>query len=217
MKKLLIFDLDGTLLDTLGDLQNSVNFALSKKNYPLRSLEQIRLAIGNGVSKLVERSIPNGANNPDYIETLEGFKHHYSENYKAITKPYDGVIETLKTLKNNYLLAVCTNKVQDVAEELIHLFFGDIFDFIQGDMELVNKKPAPDMINRTVKSLGISKTDCLYIGDTEVDEQTAKNSQVEYVLVSYGYRTLDELKIKTPNARIVNDQKELIHFIKKQD
>lgn len=200
MKKLLIFDLDGTLLDTLGDLQNSVNFALSKKSYPLRTLEQIRKAIGNGVSKLVERSIPNGINNPDYIEVLDIFKEHYSRNYKEITRPYEGAVDVLKSLKGKYLLSVCTNKIQDVAEELINLYFNGIFDFVQGDMPEVNKKPAPDMVNRVVKNLKINKEDCLYIGDTEVDEQTAVNSNVDYVIVTYGYRTkseLKELKIKT--------------------
>lgn len=216
MKKLIIFDLDGTLINTLVDLKNSVNYALEQKGYPTVSLEHIRRSIGNGVAKLVERSIPNGSENPDYKEALAIFTEHYSKNYKVETVPYDGIIDVLEGLKREgMILAVCTNKIQAVAEELIHLYFGDRFDFIQGDMVGVERKPHPAMINRILESLNIKREDAFYIGDTEVDEQTAVNSKLDYVLVSYGYRTNEEQDKLTPNAKIVNNPQELLDFIVK--
>lgn len=216
MKKLIIFDLDGTLIDTLDDLTNSVNFALSKRGYPLKTREDVRLAIGNGVNTLIKRCLPKEIEEEKYLDVLSIFVDHYAVNYKTETKPYLGVKNTLlKLKKDGYLLAVCTNKVQDLAEELLDLYFKNIFDFIQGDMSEVSKKPSADMVNRTVLKMGISKADTIYIGDTEVDEQTAHNSEVDYLLVSYGYRTSDELRLKTPKAKVVHNQDELYEHLKR--
>lgn len=214
MKKLIIFDLDGTLINTLVDLKNSVNYSLEQKGYPTVTLEHIRRSIGNGVAKLVARCIEGAENNKDYKEVLDIFKKHYSVNYKVETKPYDGITEILIELKKQgYVLAVCTNKIQDVAEELIHLYFGDLFDFVQGDMEGVEKKPHRAMIDRILDKIQIDRKDAFYIGDTEVDEQTAVNSELDYVLVSYGYRTKEEQDRLTPNADVVNTPKELLQYI----
>ena len=218
MKKLIIFDLDGTLIDTLDDLKNSVNFALSKFGYPLRSKEQIRLAIGNGVAKLVERSIPGGLENKDYPEALRIFEENYSKFYKVETKPYPGIIDTLSKLKNDGCkLAVCTNKIDHVAVEIVHELFGNIFDEIQGDQKGYNKKPAPDLNYKIMADLKIDKKDAIYVGDTEVDEQTALNTGIDYVLVSYGFRTIEEQMIKTPNADRVKDTIELYEYLKNRD
>ena len=216
MKKVIIFDLDGTLLDTLSDLQKSVNFALSHFNYPLRSLEQVRKDIGNGVAKLVERSIPLGILNENYAKCLEIFKQNYRQHYDEDTHAYEGMNNTVKELINEgYKVTVATNKIIDVAKILLDHHYPGLFDFIQGDAENVRKKPAPDMINNIVSYYKVSKDEVLYIGDTNVDEETAINSQVDYVLVSYGYRTIDEIKKTCQCTTILNTPEDVLNHILK--
>lgn len=214
MKKLIIFDLDGTLLNTLVDLRNSVNYAVKPYNYKEQSLEEIRIHIGNGVAKLVARSIPDAENNPNYRNILSEFKKHYAIHSEDNTSIYDGVRELLFNLKQEkYLLAVCTNKVTEIARPLVEKLFPNTFDFIQGDSPEINNKPSPDMINLTLDNLGVQKDNCMYIGDTDVDEQTAINSGLKYVLVTYGYRTENELKTLCSTA-ILSDINSLFSKIK---
>ena len=214
MKKVLIFDLDGTLIDTLKDLQKAVNFALSFYDYPERSLEQVRKDIGNGVAKLMERSIPNGLLNVNYSECLEKFKQYYRRNYNVFTTPYDGVKETLLLLqKEGYIITVATNKIIDVAKELLDTHYPGIFTYIQGDAQGVKKKPDPDMIKRIISHYKVSKKDVLYIGDTNVDEETALNANVDYVLVTYGYRTKEEIKRMCTCTTLIDKPNELLNYL----
>lgn len=218
MKKLIIFDLDGTIIDTLEDLKNAVNHALKLKNYPERSLEQIRLAIGNGVGKLVARSLPDNENNLDYEYVLSEFRKYYSVHSDDFTKPYDGVYEELINLKKEcYLLAVATNKLNDIARELVEKFYPSMFDIIQGDQIGMERKPAPMMINTICQKLNINKKDAFYIGDTDVDMQTALNSEIDFVLVTYGYRTKEELKILCPHQPTIDSIKDLSKYLKNID
>lgn len=215
MKKLLIFDLDGTLIDTLVDLKNAVNHALLLKNYPERSLEQIRKAIGNGVAKLVARSIPNGVDNPDYPDTLLEFRKYYSIHSSDFTKPYPGVHEELINLKKQgYIIAVATNKLTDIARPLLEGFYPNIFDFIQGDEPGMDRKPAPMMIETLCQRFNVSKNETFYIGDSNVDMETAENSKVDFVLVTYGYRTKEELKEQCPCRPTIDSIKELDNYLK---
>ena len=210
MKKLLIFDLDGTLIDTLEDLKNAVNYALKLRNFPLRSKEQVRKDIGNGVAKLVARSIPLNEDNPEYLNTLNDFREYYGKHHSDFTVPYDGVKESLINLKSKgYLLAVATNKLTEISRVLIERFYSEIFDLVQGDEPGMDRKPAPMMIDTICRKLGINKSDAFYIGDTNVDMQTAENSEVDYVLVTYGYRTKDELAIQCPGRRTIDSLNEL--------
>ncbi|MFA7032137.1 MAG: HAD-IA family hydrolase [Bacilli bacterium] len=216
MKKAIIFDLDGTLLNTIDDLKNAVNHVLILHNWPQRTTEQIRQAIGNGVAKLVERSLPQQATKNEYLLALHEFRLYYSEHYDENTHPYQDIIQLIKKLKNDgFLLAVCTNKTQLVAEKLIHHFFNNSFDFIQGDQTDVPKKPAPNMIDRILQFLQIKRNEALYIGDTDVDRQTALNSQLDYFIVSYGYRTQKELGVLCPDSEIIDTVKKLYSCIKK--
>ena len=216
MKKVIIFDLDGTLLDTLGDLANAVNYALESFSYPHRTLEQVRKDIGNGVAKLIERSIPDGLNNPDYEECLNVFKDYYRNNYDVYTKSYNEIPGLVKTLKDKgYIVTVATNKIIDVAKILLDHHYPDLFDYIQGDDVGVKKKPDPNMIDNIVEHYKVKKEEVLYIGDTNVDEETALNSKVDYVLVTYGYRTEEEIKNSCNSKNVCHNPKELLEYINK--
>ena len=216
MKKLLIFDLDGTLIDTLEDLNNSVNYALKLHHFPEKSLEDIRKAIGNGVAKLVARNIPNNEANPEYKQTLEDFRKHYSQNSCVFTKPYDGMNDALINLKSHgYILAVATNKLSSVARPMIERFFLNLFDYIQGDEPGMDRKPAPMMVESLCERFKVDKKDAFYIGDTNVDMETAINSKVDFVLVTYGYRTKEELQVQCPGQPTIDNIYELEGYLRK--
>ena len=216
MKKVIVFDLDGTLIDTLIDLRNAVNFSMRYFNYPERSLEQVRKDIGNGVAKLVERSIPNGICNKNYQKCLEIFKNEYRKKYDVYTKPYEGMYEQLlKLQKEGYIVTVATNKIIDVAKILLDHHYPHIFDFIQGDAEGVKKKPDANMIENIINHYKVSKEEVLYIGDTNVDEETALNANVDYMLVTYGYRTIEEIKRTCQCTNLIYSTKEIFDKIRK--
>ena len=215
-KKLLVFDLDGTLMNTLKDLNVATNFALKKYNYEPRTLEQTRKDIGNGVAMLIARSIPDGMNNPNYPECLANFKTYYKAHYFENTFPYEKVKETLTILKSKgYLLAVVSNKFDEGAKKLVNYYLPNIFDRIQGSLpELgLGYKPSPDLVNKVLSELNINNKDALYIGDTEVDYQTAVNSNLDVVMVSYGYRDRSFLEDIIKNSPIIDSIDELINLL----
>ena len=215
MKKLIIFDLDGTLIDTLDDLRMSVNFALSQFNYPLRSREQVRKDIGNGVAKLIERSIFAGLLDENYAKCLAIFQDHYRNNYNVYTRPYDGVFNTLKKLqKEGYIVTCATNKIKDVARNLLDTHFPNVFTYFEGDREGMKKKPDPMMIDELMKHFGVSKEETLYIGDTNVDEEVATNAEVDYALVTYGYRTEEEIKNVCRCKHLLHTSEDIFNYIK---
>ena len=214
-KKLIIFDMDGTLFNTLKDLNNSVNFALEKFGYDLVTIAHTRRAIGNGVPTLIARSIPGGLEDPHYQECLSIFKDHYREHYFENTFPYEGILETLTKLKSRgYLLACVTNKFDEGANKLINYFLPNIFDKVHGECDEYRKKPYPDLVELTLKELEVSKTEAVYVGDTEVDYQTAVNSGVDPIMVSYGYRTKEQILEITKNAPIIDAPSELLDLLR---
>lgn len=191
-KFVVLFDLDGTLLYTLEDLKNSVNFVLQKYNYPLRSLDEIRNFVGNGVRILMEKAVPDGARNPQFEKLLELFKQHYAQNMYAKTKPFDGIDELLDNLKSRgCLIAVVSNKFDKAVKELCKHYFDGKIDIAIGEDEHVRKKPAPDSIFKAMKLLGCDKA--VFVGDSEVDIQTAKNAGLKCISVTYGYKSKDFL------------------------
>ena len=191
--KMLIFDLDGTLLYTLEDLADSVNFALEKCNLEKRSLDEIREFVGNGVYKLIERAV--GENKEKVTECFEIFKDHYSKNSTNKTKPYNSAVETLKKLKKkNFKLAVLSNKPDDEVKKLSKLYFGDIFDISLGESVNFPKKPDPAALLNILKISDVSLDEAIFIGDSEVDIQTAKNAKMPCYSVSWGYKTVDFLQ-----------------------
>lgn len=205
----IIFDLDGTLLDTLQDLANAVNYAMRQMGYPEHSLDAVRSFIGNGIRVLIRRSVPDGVSEDDYEKTYSIFTKHYLEHVADFTKPFDGIPEVLDTLKKNGCrLAVVSNKSDEPAKKVVANFFGDVFDMTVGKMDCFPTKPQPDSVLYVIKTLGVDKTDCIYIGDSDVDVETAHNAGLECIGVTWGNRSVDELK--TAGAEyIVNEPKEI--------
>ena len=196
MLKNIIFDLDGTLLYTLEDLTDSVNFSLKKYNYPQKTIDQIRNAVGNGVYKLCERVVPEGKNNPLYNEILETFKQNYSNNMFNKTSPYEGIIPLLHDLKsNNYKIAVVSNKFDSAVRDLCTKYFNGLIDFAAGENEQfgIKKKPAPDTVLSVMKEFGATVDDTVYVGDSEVDIQTAQNAKIPCISVTWGFKNYDFL------------------------
>lgn len=187
--KTYIFDLDGTLLSTLADLAASTNYALRTHHMPERSLDEVRRFVGNGVKKLMERAIPDGLNNPLFEETFATFRHHYMQHNLDTTQPYPGIMQLLEQLKaEGKNIAVVSNKFYAATRELCRHFFGDLVPVAIGEREDIRKKPAPDTVIEALRELGVDKEGAVYIGDSDVDIMTAKNSGMPCVSVLWGFR-----------------------------
>lgn len=214
--KVIIFDLDGTLLNTLDDLADSTNFALSEFNYPTRSKEEIRTFVGNGVAKLIERAIPDGKNNSNFDKCLEIFKQHYSINKYNKTAPYNDIINLLIELKEkNYKIAVVSNKFDLAVKDLCQKYFPNLIDIAIGENETagIKKKPAPDTVKLALNQLELTPDQAIYVGDSDVDILTAKNSNMPCISVAWGFRD-KEFLIKNNAQIIINTPKEIIDYLK---
>ena len=187
--KTYIFDLDGTLLSTLADLAASTNYALRTHHMPERSLDEVRRFVGNGVKKLMERAIPDGLNNPLFEETFATFRQHYMQHNLDTTQPYPGIMQLLEQLKaEDKNIAVVSNKFYAATRELCRHFFGDLVPVAIGEREDIRKKPAPDTVIEALRELGVDKEGAVYMGDSDVDIMTAKNSGMPCVSVLWGFR-----------------------------
>ena len=186
-----VFDLDGTLLDTLGDLAASTNYALRTYGMPEHSLDDVRRFVGNGVRVLMERAVPQGADNPQFEAAFQTFREHYMQHSLDTTKPYDGIIETLEALKaEGCRLAVVSNKMMAATQELCRHFFRDTIEVAIGEHEAqgIRKKPAPDTVNEAFRQLGVGKERAVYVGDSDVDILTARHSGLPCISVLWGFR-----------------------------
>ena len=190
-----IFDLDGTLLNTLDDLAASVNYALRTHGMPERTLDEVRSFVGNGVRLLMERAIPEGSANPRFEETFATFRAYYMEHSLDTTRPYDGIPEMIHALKQRGCrLAVVSNKFYAATQELIRHFFPEITVAIgEHEAEGIRKKPAPDTVFEALRQLGVGKEKAVYVGDSDVDLQTARNSGLPCISVLWGFRNRDFL------------------------
>jgi phosphoglycolate phosphatase len=186
MKTAILFDLDGTLLDTLGDLTDATNYALRCHGYPERQLDEIRRFVGNGAANQIRLSVPDGA---DPAPVLATYKPYYDAHCQIKTAPYPGVLEALEDLRRDYPVAVVSNKPDSAVNVLSRQYFGEIY--ARGERADCPRKPAPDMIQRTMQDLGAQR--CIYVGDSEVDVLTAKNAGVPCLTVLWGFRDRDLL------------------------
>ena len=191
-----IFDLDGTLLDTLGDLAASVNYALRTHGMPEHSVDDVRRFVGNGVRKLMERAVPDGADNPRFDAAFATFRQHYMAHSLDTTRPYEGIPEALEALKaRGCHLAVVSNKMMAATQELCRHFFPDTIEVAIGEDEAagIRRKPAPDTVFAALKALGVGKENAVYVGDSDVDIQTACNAGLPCISVLWGFRDRDFL------------------------
>lgn len=194
-KNTVIFDLDGTLLDTLQDLADATNYALRKQGMPERTIEEVRQFVGNGVRLLMIRAIPGGEENPLFEETFALFKSYYGEHCNDHTKPYEGIMELLATLREKgYAVAIVSNKIDFAVKELSKLYFQGIVPVAIGEKEGIRRKPAPDTVFEALKELGRTKEEAVYVGDSDVDIETAQNAGMPCISVLWGFRDKAFLK-----------------------
>ena len=208
-----IFDLDGTLINSLEDLRVSVNYALFGFKYPKQTLDMVRRNVGNGIEKLIERSLPDGKDNVNYEVCLEIFKEHYKTHMSVNTKPYPHIIETLAALKSRgYKLAVVSNKFDAAVKPLCQKYFKNLIDVAIGQSKDTKKKPAPDTVYIVLDELGSTSETSIYVGDSEVDIQTAKNSGMDCISVSWGFKTKEFLKQNGASV-IIDTPLEIFNYI----
>lgn len=189
MTKAIVFDLDGTLLDTLTDLAASTNYALRSCDMPEHSIDDVRSFVGNGVRMLMMRAVPDGESNPRFEEAFSVFRHHYMQHCLDTTCPYPGIMEALAQLKEKgIMLAIVSNKMQAATEELRQHFFSQYIDVAIGESAAIRKKPAPDTVNEALRLLGISHDEAIYVGDSDVDIDTARAAKMSCASVLWGFR-----------------------------
>lgn len=209
----IVFDMDGTLLNTLEDLTDSVNYALQACGYTERTLDEIQCFVGNGVRVLMNRAVPAGTSEEDIIKCLTIYREHYSKNMQHKTRPYDGINELLKSLKEKGIkLAIVSNKYDSAVKALCKDYFQDYIRIAIGESPEVVKKPAPDSVFTALEQLGAVKDEALYVGDSEVDVQTARNAGLKCIGVTWGFR--DREVLATEGADIIIDKPlELLDYL----
>lgn len=216
-KKNIIWDLDGTLLDTLKDLYLATNHALAQHGMPERSYEEVRQFVGNGVRRLMALSVPGGEGNPQFEATFNTFKSYYVEHCMDNTGLYSGISETLQALKSKgYQMAIVSNKLQAGVTELHESFFKDTIEVAIGERPGVRRKPEPDMVRLAMKELGATEHDSVYIGDSEVDVATGRSAGLPCISVLWGFRTRDEL-LQHGATTFVSTPGEIIRLLEEEN
>lgn len=193
--KLAIFDLDGTILDTLEDLADAMNYALGEHGYPGRTIEEVRRFVGNGIRKLIERAVPAGLAKEEIDRVHETFSAYYQQHCADKTRPYEGVLPLLERLRAaGCLTAVVSNKADAAVQPLCRRYYNGLFDYAVGERTGIRRKPDPDSVQEVLRRLQVEAADAVYIGDSEVDIQTAKNAGLDSIIVTWGFRDRDYLE-----------------------
>ena len=213
MYKLAVFDMDGTILDTLEYLKNRFNYALAECGYPQRTYDEVRSFVGNGIRKLIERSVPDGTSISDMDRVHEVFTGHYKIHCADKTKAYDGIKPLLEDLRANGIkTAVVSNKADYGVQELCKEYFDGLFDYAVGEREGIRRKPAPDSVNEALRVLDTQKGEAIYIGDSDVDFETAKNAELPCISVLWGFR--DEEFLRSKGATLfVHKPSEILNIV----
>lgn len=208
MIKGIIFDLDGTLLNTIEDLANACNYSLSTLGYKTHEVEKYKTFVGNGRYKLIERMLPEGNRNVENIEkALKLFDYYYEKHMIDMTKPYEGIIDILdKLIDKEINIAVVSNKPHEFTTEVVKSYFGNRFKVVYGHKKDTKEKPDPWAVIEVINEFNVNKEECLYVGDSEVDINTAKNAGVKSVGVEWGFRGRDELEKAGANYIIENPE-----------
>lgn len=208
-----IFDLDGTLLNTLTDLTNAVNHAMSALGFEEKTLDQVKSFVGNGIAVLMELCVPDGKKNPRFEQALEEFKAYYAEHSRDNTAPYDGIMELIKKLSaKGVKMAIVSNKIDFAVKDLNREYWNGIIDVAIGETPQIRRKPAPDTVLKALSELGADKNDAVYVGDSEVDIATAENAGMECISVTWGFRDRKSL-IKNGAKIIIDAPDEILKFV----
>lgn len=208
-----IFDLDGTLLNTLDDLADGVNYALSVCRLPERTLEEIREFVGNGVLSLMELSIPQGQSNPMFEECLTVFKDYYSKNMQVKTRPYEGILSLLETLRAaGYKIAIVSNKFDSAVKELSREYFKGYIGVAIGESSRIHRKPSPVCVYKALEELKAIGEEAIYVGDSDIDVRTAHNAGIPCVGVTWGFRDR-EILINEGADFIISHPMELVKVL----
>jgi phosphoglycolate phosphatase len=210
---LAIFDLDGTILDTLDDLADTINFALSNSGFPKRTRDEVRRFVGNGINRLVERAVPADTSPEEAKKVRADFEAHYKAHCAIKTRPYDGIIEILKTLRESGVkAAVVSNKPDFAVKDLCELYFPGMLDFAVGEREGVRRKPAPDSVLTVLEKLSTDSKKAVFIGDSDVDIETARNAGIDCISVDWGFRSREFL-LESGASTIISSPDELLNLI----
>ena len=210
-----IFDLDGTLLNTLEDLADAVNFVMRANRYPERTIEDVRHFVGNGIRRLMEQAVPKHVIGEEFERVFEEFKNYYTEHCQIKTCAYEGIMSLLSCLyEKRYAMAIVSNKNHAAVCELNDIYFKEYINVAIGQKDGIRKKPAPDTVIQALKELGKDKEKAIYVGDSEVDFATAKNSGMDCALVTWGFRTVEELAEFSPTA-FIDKPEELLGVLEK--
>ena len=213
---IIIFDLDGTLINTIDDLGQACNYALAACGFPTHKIEDYPRLVGNGINKLIERALPEEQRQEETVmQVREYFVPYYDEHNCDYTRPYEGISQLLKTLKEQgHYLAVASNKYQAATEKIVAQLFPGIFDIVLGERENIARKPDPQIVYDILSTLNtqLSTTNCLYIGDSLVDAATAKAANLPFVACTWGFCTKEQLLTVTPD-HMVNHPLEILTLI----
>lgn len=209
-KELYIFDMDGTILNTIDDIAGAINYVLDIHGYPKRTVDEVKSFVGNGLKRALELSLPDGVAGDVLNQLFTELVAYYNEHSNITTRPYEGIVEVIHKLREQgKIVAVVSNKRVEAVRDLCDIYFAGCFDMALGDQDGIARKPAPDMTNMVIEHYGILKDKCVYIGDSDVDLMTARNTEIDCIAVTWGFRTREFL-VEHGATMIIDRPEELL-------